>query len=268
MGTVDAATRVFWRLRGRPVDLAAAENWLAGPVVDGGESWLGPGADTTTQPVGLLGSMQQLDGPGFAAERLSNEVRDFYEHTSAWQMKVRTRWSPWARPGGAAVSHLFGRRVQQLALPVAGGGAFEQIDSRVVSVPAAEGPPAVGWIRTLRSSGDVVYSGAYDLRTLPGAARPSVHVVFPLPQGNLQVFFEPLVVNGGALGLRSLGGDFGEPGTYVVVREHGVSYAARVPLHETFLVFVDALGALRTAHRIWLGSRLVVRLDYVMSRPG
>jgi len=266
---LDAATRDFWRLVGRPVDLSGRHSWLSGPVAEGaavGDAWAKSSPSPSTERLGLVDSLSGLDGPGFAADQLRAEVRDFYERTSCWQMAVRTRWSSWALPGGAAVAHLFGRRVQQLALPLSSGGRFEHIDSQVVSIPGESGtPPAVGWIRTLRSTGDVVYSGAYELSLLPGAARRCVHVVFPLPQGNLQVFLEPLVLRGGALGLRSLPGDFGAEGTYVVVRGQGDDWAARVPLHETFVVFVDHEDALRTTHRIWLGTHPLVRLDYLLT---
>jgi hypothetical protein len=266
---LDAATRAFWRVRGRPVHLDGQHAWLVGPVADGAsvaDTWVPGSSAASAEPLGLVDSMDRLDGPGFAAEGLRAEVRDFYERTSCWQMAVRTRWSPWARPGGATIAHLFGRRVQQLALPLCSGGRFEQMESRVVPILGGDGvSPAAAWIRTLRSSGDVVYSGAYELSLLPGAARRCVHVVFPLPHGNLQVFLEPLVLKGGALGLRSLPGGFGHEGTYVVVREQGGDYAARVSVHETFVVFVDEADVLRTTHRIWLGKRPLVRLDYVMT---
>ena len=35
MSSLDLATRLFWRLRGRRVDLAHAERWLDAPMSDG-----------------------------------------------------------------------------------------------------------------------------------------------------------------------------------------------------------------------------------------
>ena len=43
---------------------------------------------------GLLADMAGLDGPGFRADDLHPQVRDFYEHTSQWRMEVWTGWSP------------------------------------------------------------------------------------------------------------------------------------------------------------------------------
>ena len=43
MPRLDRVTRMFWRLTGRPVDLAGAERWLPSPMRDGqriGDEWL------------------------------------------------------------------------------------------------------------------------------------------------------------------------------------------------------------------------------------
>ena len=91
-----------------------------------------------------------------------------------------------------------------------------------------------------------------------------MHVAFPLESGNVQVFLRPTVTDDGGLVLESPPGRFGEDGAYVVVRDRR-DYAARVPLHETFHVYVDGSGVLRTDHEIrfrrWWAMRLHYRLD-------
>ncbi|HSV39027.1 MAG TPA: hypothetical protein VLI04_09725 [Nocardioidaceae bacterium] len=59
---------------------------------------------------------------------------------------------------------------------------------------------------------------------------------------------------------------FGEDGAYVVVEDRGRTHAARAPIHETFRVYVDGDGVLRTDHRLCLWSRTVVQLHYKLSR--
>ncbi|WP_242686380.1 hypothetical protein [Aeromicrobium sp. IC_218] len=277
MHRLDRATRTFWRLRGRPVDLVGAERWLDGPMHAGqhvGDTWLhaeatrvgGVVADPTTE-AGLLASMELLDGPGFRAADLHPLVRDFYERTSTWRMEVWTQWNPVLQPGGELVTRLFGRRVQQLALPTRPLDVAHGMDSRVVPILDADGVQrAAGWLRTLRSTGEYVFSGCYSVRRLPTSDRPSVSVVFPLESGNVQVFLRPDVLPGGALGLTSTSGSFGQDGTYVVVDSRG-THAARVPLHETFRVFVDDEGTLRTDHELRLRSARVIRLHYKLT-PG
>ncbi|SKB03921.1 hypothetical protein SAMN06295964_0381 [Aeromicrobium choanae] len=273
---LDLASRSFWQLTGRRVDLDGSEQWLDAPVSSSarvGTEWIGAeaarhggvlGADDPD--AGLLPSMSVLDGPGFAADRLNPLIRDFYEHTSTWRMDVWSGWTPVFWPAGEMVSRLWGRRVEQLALPMRPLDVAHGMDSRVTPVRNHDGVQiASAWTRTLRESGRTVFSGAYSARTLPGAESPSVHVAFPLESGNLQVFLRPSVTADGGLLLESPRGSFGENGAYVVVRGAG-AHAARVPLHETFRVYVDPHGVLRTDHELRVWGAAALRLHYRLDR--
>jgi hypothetical protein len=273
MPRLDRVTRLFWRSVGRRVDLTGEHAWLdapmhAGPVI--GDGWLADAAASYGGRIvdgdpeaGLLADLADLDGPGFAAADLRPQVRDFYEHTGRWRMEVWTQWTPAFQPGGELVSRFFGRRVQQLALPTRPLDVAHGMDSRVAVLTDATGRQrAAGWIRTLRSTGEYVYSGCYSSRLLPGADRPSVHVTFPLEEGNVQVFLRPRLLPGGDLELASPAGRFGEDGAYVVVRVGDGVYAARAPIHETFRVYVEPDGTLRTDHDLRMWSATAVRLHY------
>jgi hypothetical protein len=269
---LDRASRAFWRIRGRPVDLAGEHRWLAAPMHDSGtvgDGWLRTAAAAHGGTVreqdggGLLPDMSQLDGPDFKAAELRPEIRDFYEHTSDWRLEAWTQWSPLFRPGGELVSRFFGRRVQQLALPMRPLDVAHGMDSRVAAIVDADGEQrAAGWIRKLRSTGEYVYSGCYSARVLPGSSQPSVHVAFPLEAGNVQVFLRPCVSPDGALELTSPSGAFGDDGAYVVVAHRGRTHAARAPIHETFRVYTDGEGTLRTDHVLRLWSATALRLHY------
>jgi hypothetical protein len=276
MPHLDLLARTFWRATGRPVDLTGRDRWLDAPMHAGttiGDAWLhdaaatyGGGVQEQVEGSGLLADMAQLDGPGFRAAGLRPEIRDFYEHTSDWRMEVWTQWNTMFQPGGELISRFFGRRVQQLALPTRPLDVALGMDSRVVPIVDADGVQrAAGWLRTLRSTGEYVYSGCYAVRSLPGSAQPSVHVAFPLPSGNVQVFLKPSVGPGGALELSSPAGRFGTDGAYVVVKSGKLVYAARAPIHERFRVFVDGEGVLRTDHLLRLWSATVVRLHYKLT---
>jgi hypothetical protein len=92
-------------------------------------------------------------------------------------------------------------------------------------------------------------------------------VAFPLEQGNAQVFLAPTAREDGALVLDSGPGSFGAPGAYVLVLdEAGRPHAARAPVHERFVVFVDDEGTLRTDHHLRLGPLRALRLHYRMTR--
>ncbi|GAB2478793.1 hypothetical protein GCM10027063_20470 [Promicromonospora xylanilytica] len=281
---LDLGSRKFWRLVGRPVDLAARHSWLRAPMSRSstvGDGWLTAEAehhggtvddaattDLSAGPApGLLAAMTILDGPGFDAARLDPRVRDFYEHTAAWHMEVWTGWSPLFWPAGELIARVFGRRVEQLSLPMRPLDVAHGMDSRVRVIRDRDGEQAgAAWLRTLRPSGRYVFSGCYSARRLPGSARPSVHVAFPLEHGNVQVFLRPVVGDEGGLVLESPPGRFGQDGAYVVVHDGGRDFAARIPLHETFRLYADAYGVLRTDHELRMWRTWMMRLHYKMER--
>ncbi len=274
---VDRGTRTFWAGVGRPVDLDE-HPWLDAPVCGPGpvgDQWLADAAGRVGGQVvendpgaGLLPHLEVLDGPSFSASRLHPLVRDFYQATAAWRMEAWSQWSPLLAPGGALIAWAFGRRVQQLAIPVRPLDVSRGIDSRVLPVVDPSGAQVwAGWLRRLRATDDVLFSGAYRASRPPRSDGPCVQVAFPLEAGNVQVFLTPSVRADGALVLDSGPGVFGEPGAYVVMRDgRGRSHAARPPLHERFLVFVDDEGVLRTDHELRLGRVRAMRLHYRMSR--
>jgi hypothetical protein len=272
---LDLASRGWWRLVGRRVDLDGGHRWLDAPTCGPGPvgaTWLRAEAERLGGFVredvsggGLLPSMSVLDGAGFRAAGLDQAVRHFYEHTACWRMDVWAQWSALFQPGGELAGRLFGRRVQQLALPVRPLDVAHGIDSRVVHLMDANGGQrAAGWLRTLSATGEFVYSGCYSARLLPASDQPSVHVAFPLESGNVQVFLRPSAQADGSLVLSSPPGAFGDNGAYVVVRNSREAHAARVPIHERFHVYRDHRGVLRTDHEVRLYRALVMRLHYRM----
>jgi len=274
---LDLATRRWWRAVGREVDLDGAESWLRAPmsadptVADG---WLaaeaarhGGEVRSGVADAGLVPDWDAMAGPGYDPGAVHPLVRDFYEHTAAWRMDAWSSWSPWAWLPGELVSRLFGRRVRQLSLPMRPLDVSRGMDSRVEVITDATGRQvAAGWLRTLRLTGEYVFSGCYTQRTLPGAVRPSVHVTFPLEAGNVQVFLQPRNAPGGGFVLESPAGSWGRDGAYVVVDDGGRHVAARVPIHETFALYVDDDGVLRTDHTLRMWRATAVRLHYRLQR--
>jgi hypothetical protein len=62
--------------------------------------------------------------------------------------------------------------------------------------------------------------------------------------------------------LSSPRGRFGQDGAYVTVLERGATYAAHVPVHETFHLYVDDEGVTRTDHVLKMWGATAVRLHY------
>ncbi|MDQ6784119.1 MAG: hypothetical protein M3063_11900 [Actinomycetota bacterium] len=130
----------------------------------------------------------QLAGDGFDPSLLADPVVDFYEQTAQWRMQVWSQWCPAAWPFGWLLSAVFSRRLHQLALPLRPLDTAHGMDSRVIAVSNsnAEGVQVgAAWLRTLRSTGQTVYSGWYGITTVPNRNSSSVRVVFPLPNGSV-----------------------------------------------------------------------------------
>ncbi len=273
---LDRTTQAWVRATGREV-LLDAHPWLLGPTGDSrsiGDGWLAREAarlgGELREGGGLLGSFALLAAEGFCPERLSAEIIDFYEQTTAWRLDVWSQWAPLALPVGWLLSALFSRRLRQFALPLRSLDTAQGMDSRVVTVRGAAGEQlGAAWQRTLRATGQVVYSGWYGVAQLPGAESPSIRVVFPLPNGSVTIFLQPSVGDGGSLILTSPIGAFGDNGAYLIVREASNRAAVRrIPLAERFCVYVDDEGTLRTDHALDLWNLSALRLHYRMERAG
>lgn len=281
---LDRTTRLWVRATGRRVDLGRTP-WLQGPAGDVdrvGDAWLAGEARRLGAQVGvaadgsrpgLLGSMGALDragsgGTGFAAAALTGPVRDFYEHTSGWRLDAWVGWSPWAWPFGWAVAALFARRLDQLALPMRSLDLARGMSSSVTPLVRDGSQVGALWLRRLRATGNIVFSGLYGVVRLPGSGEPAVRVTFPLPRGRLVVLLRPTATAHGGLRLTSGAGRWGEPGAYLVVDGTRGARARRIPVHEEFHVFVDEEGVLRTDHHLALGLLPVLRLHYRLTDDG
>lgn len=181
-------------------------------------------------------------------------------------MEVWSQWNALFAPAGELIARVWGRRVQQLALPVEPLSVSRGMSS-VVRVVEHDGIRAgAAWIRNLRGDGSRVYSGYYRLGTLPGIPQPHVHVCFPLEDGSIQVYLAPRNDADGSLWLESRSRAFGRDGAYAVVRFGDQWYASSIPLRETFHVFADDEGVLRTDH--CCGSADGRRCDFITGSTG
>jgi len=271
----DHVTQAWVRRTGRKVSFAALP-WLIGPTGDRDQiddGWLRREAEhlggNLIEGGGLLDRMTDLGGDGFDPGLLAKPIVEFYERTSDWRMDVWSQWSTAAWPFGWLLTSVFSQRLGQLNLPLRSLDTAHGIDSRIVVVQDHNGfRLGAAWFRTLRATERTIYSGWYGTTTLPESHRPSLRVVFPLPNGNVTVFLRPEVRPDGALVLASPIGPFGTEGAYLVVvgsdRESG--WVRRVPLAEEFVVSVDDEGTLRTDHTLSFWRVPVFRLHYRMTK--
>jgi hypothetical protein len=266
---IDRLTQFWVRVTGRAVDLDA-DSWLDGPVGDPtriAHDWLPREAQrlgaSECEGGGLIASFDVLSCEAFDPERLAPQIVKFYEQTADWRLDVWSQWCPVAIPGGWLLSVLFAKRLQQLALPLRPLDAAQGMDSRVVALRDANGSQfGAAWLRTLRSTGQVVYSGFYGTERLPRCDHTSIRVAFPLPNGSITVFLRPSVEPDGSLVLTSPIAQYGDDGAYLVVRHGERAWSRRVPLAERFRVYVDDEGTLRTDHALNLWRVPILRFHY------
>lgn len=273
---VDRLTQRWVMATGRQVTFEDA-TWLDGPVgapTGIGTDWIAQHAQRTAATLtedegGLFPDMAALNGPGFDVATIHPHIRAFYEHTAGWDLDVWSRWRWWAETGGRLINAMFARRLQQLSLPIDPLDTSDGMDSRVLSFTSPAGQHlGTAWQRTLRRTDTTVFGGFYGVTEVPLGTRPSVRVVFPLPNGSLTVFLTPHAHNGHGLRLTSPAGRFGEEGAYLVVRPDGgaTGWARRVPLPEDFILAVDAADDVRCDHHLRLGRWEMLHLRY-RSRP-
>jgi hypothetical protein len=219
---------------------------------------------------GLLPDFNVLAGPAFDPSAVRPEIRDFYEHTSRYRLDA---WSE------AAVStrvflHLLtsaSRGIDQLNFPVSSLELSGGLTNEVLPMLDAEGRIVrTGWLRRYVESGRVVYTGLYTVAQPPGAEGPCVKVSFPLPHGSSTMFLRPEAEADGSFNLISSGKQFGDAGFYRMVGEGPEHWRVRYlrTMRESFHVFLDAQGTLRTEHIVRFMGAAPLRLHYRMEPLG
>jgi len=271
----DWVTQCWVRATGRRVDLAAAP-WLAGPV--GAPRGIGSAffdelaaarGLRVTRPAtcGLVADLAVLAGPDFDPARVDPRVRDFYEHTAAYDLDAWAEWCGAFRPFGWALARLFSRRLQQLNVPLSALDTSRGLTSDVLQLTDATGAVRhTAWLRELRGSGDVVYAATYSVCRVPGYAGACVKVVFPLPNGNAVVLMRPTPSADGSLSIVSSGARFGEPGFYFTVVSPTRAWARYVrTMRETIHVYSDG-EHVRADHTLTIWRTTFLRLHYRLRR--
>ena len=218
---------------------------------------------------GLLSSFDLLGSDAFDPAAIDKEVRDFYEHTARYGMDIWSKWNGPLQVFPRLVIALVSTQIQQFNLPLSAFDNSRGMTSDIIELrrPGADTPTYVGWLRSSRHRGDIVYAGFYSTCTLPGPGTPHVRVVFPLPNGNSTAILRPEAQPDGSLLLVSDGKRFGDCGAYRVHRtKRGRVRAVFTPIKEQIHVYVDDRGTLRTDHTFALWSRTFLKLHYKVHR--
>jgi hypothetical protein len=169
---------------------------------------------------GLLDSIQDLGLTESEQRRLSPDVIEFYENTSNYDLLLKAKWNPFFKIFGTLIKRGFSRRIEQLNVPIENledpSGLTNEI-IKLVDTKTNEVKRTI-WLRTFKSTGQVVYSGVYETCSLPNK-QICIKAIFPLPNGNATVLLTPSVGKNGELILDSSGKRIGDSGFYFLLRD-------------------------------------------------
>src|SRR5215218_8843331 len=217
--------------------------------------------------VGILASLDSLDGPAFDAHRVDPLIREFYEHTSRFRLSIVPEWRRWMKPGYEIFKRMVAQPLGQAAIPSnieeAQRGMVSTIDT--IDLDGDEEIDIRGWIRTFADSGKPIYVGIYTSFRHDG--RGYVSVGFPIPSANFTATLEPRNAGEYDLVLTSRS-DLAFPGHYlssVDSERDALTVLKLLSFQEEIYVFVTD-GELRTEHSFSLAGQRFLTLRYEMER--
>jgi hypothetical protein len=217
--------------------------------------------------VGILASLDSLDGPTFDAARVHPLIREFYEHTSRFKLSIVPEWRTWMKPGYEVFKRVVAEPLGQAAIPSnieeAQRGMVSTIDT--IALDGDEQIDIRGWIRTFADSGKPIYVGIYT--SFRHDDRGYVSVGFPIPGANFTATLLPRNEDEHDFVLTSQT-DLPFPGHYlssVDSERDALTVLKLLYFQEQIFVHV-ADGKLRTEHSFSLAGQRFLTLHYEIER--
>jgi hypothetical protein len=217
--------------------------------------------------IGILSSLDSLDGPAFEASRVHPLIREFYEHTSRFKLSIVPEWRAWMKPAYGVFKRVVAEPLGQAAIPSnieeAQRGMVSTIDT--IDLDDDEVIDIRGWIRTFADSGKPIYVGIYT--SFRHEDRGYVSVGFPLPSANFTATLEPRHTAGDDLLLTSRS-KLAFPGHYLssVDSERDALTVLKVLSFEEQIHVYVADGELKTEHSFYLAGQRFLTLHYEIER--
>jgi hypothetical protein len=217
--------------------------------------------------VGILASLDALDGPDFDAGKVHPLIREFYEHTSRFRLSIVPEWRRWMKPGYELFKRVVAEPLGQAAIPSnieeAQRGMVSTIDT--IDLDGDDVIDIRGWIRTFADSGKPIYVGIYT--SFRHDDRGYVSVGFPIPGSNFTATLEPRNEGASELVLTSRS-ELPFPGHYlssVDSERDALTVIKLLWFEERIHVFVRD-GELRTDHSFSLAGLRFLTLHYEIER--
>jgi hypothetical protein len=217
--------------------------------------------------VGILASLDSLDGPTFDAGRVHPLIREFYEHTSRFRLSIIPEWRRWMKPGYELFKLLVAQPLGQAAIPSNIDEAQRGMVSTIDTI-GAEGSEEIdirGWIRTFADSGKPIYVGIYT--SFRDEDRGYVSVGFPIPSANFTATLLPRNAGEHDFELTSRT-ELPYPGHYlssVDSERDALTVLKLLYFQERIFVYV-ANGELKTEHSFSLAGQRFLTLHYEIER--
>jgi hypothetical protein len=217
--------------------------------------------------VGILASLDSLEGPTFDAGRVHPLIREFYEHTSRFRLSIVPEWRRWMKPGYELFKLLVAQPLGQAAIPSnieeAQRGMVSTIDT--ITLDGNEEIDIRGWIRTFADSGKPIYVGIYT--SFRHENQGYVSVGFPIPNANFTATLLPRNAGEHDFVLTSRT-ELEFPGHYlssVDSERDALTVLKLLYFQEQIFVYV-ADGELRTEHSFQLAGQRFLTLHYEIAR--
>ncbi|AYN01086.1 hypothetical protein [Chryseobacterium sp. 3008163] len=174
---------------------------------------------------GIIPAMQKLNLSEAEFSNLSKSVIEFYEKTDNYNLQFSVHWNPFFKLFGILINKLFSNRINQLNIPTKNIDDSEFLKSEIINLIDVNTNEIkyTFWFRSIKSSGQVIYSGVYGISNLP-SGKTCVKAVFPLPNGNATVLMNPSIGENGELILDSSGKKFGDAGFYFLLKDSKGDY--------------------------------------------
>ena len=218
--------------------------------------------------VGIIASLDSLDGPTFDAARVHPLIREFYEHTSRFKLSIVPEWRRWMKPGYELFKLLIAQPLGQATIPSnieeAQRGMISTIDT--IALDDEEEIDIRGWIRTYADSGKPIYVGIYT--TFRHEDRGYVSVGFPIPSANFTATLLPENAGEHDFVLTSRT-ELPFPGHYlssVDSENDALTVVKLLYFQERIFVHVTE-GELRADHSFYLAGQQFLNLRYEIERP-
>jgi hypothetical protein len=217
--------------------------------------------------VGILASLDSLEGPTFDPGRVHPLIREFYEHTSRFKLSIIPEWRRWMKPGYELFKLVVAEPLGQATIPSNIEEAQRGMVSTIDTITLDEGGEIDirGWIRTFADSGKPIYVGIYT--SFRHDDRGYVSVGFPIPSANFTATLLPRNTGEHDFLLTSRT-DLDFPGHYlssVDSDRDALTVLKLLYFQEQIHVYV-ADGELKTDHSFYLAGQRFLTLHYEIAR--